>query len=218
MKFILFDCDGVLVDTEAVAAKVVTQWLETCDCFITENDFIKQHTGKTFGSIFKELVDNGQITKDHWNDQAIRSLEETIYEQITIVEGIPECLRMLEGYEKAVISNSRTEMVKKALLITQLDKFLDPKRIFSAERVEKPKPHPGVYQFALNHFKLNPEECIAIEDSITGVMAATTAGIPTIGFAGASHLQEGHDARLLEAGAVTIAYHAREIPDIIMLK
>jgi HAD superfamily hydrolase (TIGR01509 family) len=215
MKFILFDCDGVLVDTEAVAAKVVTRWLNTCNCYIPEKEFMKQHSGKTFGAIFKELIENGSFSKDYWKDDTISKLEQLIYEQIVIVDGVKECLELLVPIEKAVVSNSRAIMVRKALEVTRLDRYLDVNKIISSEMVENAKPDPAVYLHALKTFNLYPDDCIAVEDSLTGVKASTGAGIKTIGFAGASHLQEGHDQRLLAEGASAIAYHASEIPSLI---
>lgn len=215
MKFLFFDCDGVLVDTEAVAAKVVTRWFAGCGYSVSEDQFISEHTGKTFGAIFKELVENGSLQQEYWKDDTIHGLEHTIYENITVVDGIEECLAQLINHEKAVISNSRAIMVKKALKATSLDKYLDVNRIFSSEIVARPKPDPGVYTYALQSFRLNPGDCYAIEDSLTGVRAATGAGIKTLGFAGASHLQEGHDEQLLKAGAFAVAYHASEIPSIL---
>lgn len=215
MKFILFDCDGVLVDTEAVAARVATQWLNTCNCYIPEKDFMRQHAGKTFGSIFKELIENGRFNEEYWKDDTIRKLEHQIYEQIVIVDGVKECLELLGSIEKAVVSNSRTIMVKKALEVTQLDKYLDVNRIISSEMVKNAKPDPAVYLHALKIFNLGPNDCIAVEDSLTGVKASTGAGIKTIGFTGASHLQEGHDENLLREGASAVAYHASELPSLI---
>lgn len=215
MKFLFFDCDGVLVDTEAVAAQVVTRWLNQTGCSINENDFITRYTGMTFGSIFKELVDQGELLESHWKDDTILNLEKTIYQQVVVVDGMHTCLEKVEHFEKAVISNSRTIMVKKALETTKLNKYLSINRIFSAEKVAHPKPDPGVYLFALETFKLPSTACIAIEDSLTGVQAAVSANIKTIGFCGASHLPAGHGERLIAAGAAAIAYHASDLPKLI---
>lgn len=215
MKYILFDCDGVLVDTEAVAAKVVTHWLTTCGFTISEERFINDYTGKTFGAIFNQLVEDGNLNRKFWKDDTILSLEETIYRNVELVDGIMECVEGLKSYNKAVISNSRKNMVEKALKVTGLDNHFSSDKIYSAELVALPKPDPGVYLRALEELNVKPENCIAIEDSVTGVMAASGAGIPTIGFAGASHLQKGHDKKLYEAGARKVAYHAREIYGLI---
>ncbi|MGK7389755.1 MAG: HAD family hydrolase [Candidatus Cyclobacteriaceae bacterium M2_1C_046] len=215
MKFLFFDCDGVLVDTEAIAAQVVTRWLNQIGCSINEQDFIARYTGKTFGSIFKELVEQGAMLESHWKEDSIIKMEHTIYEQIVAVDGIHNCLKDLEGFEKAVISNSRISMVKKALESTELNKYLDVNRIFSSEKVEKPKPDPGVYLLALKTFDLTPSGAIAIEDSLTGVQAAVKAKIKTIGFCGASHQPKGHDEKLIAAGAAAIAYNASELKKLI---
>ena len=215
MTFILFDCDGVLVDTEAVAAKVATKWLRSCNCYVDETDFMHQHSGKTFGAIFNELVESGSLRKEYWKDDVIHNMEHTIYEQIEVVEGIRECLELLTSHEKAVVSNSRTVMVKKALEVTRLNRYLDVNRIISSEMVEYPKPHPAIYLHALKTFDIQPEECIAIEDSLSGVKASTSAGIKTIGFAGASHLEAEHEYSLLQEGASAVAHHARDIVPLI---
>lgn len=215
MSFLLFDCDGVLVDTEAIAAQVVTRWLKQTGCFISEHDFIAKYTGKTFGTIFKELVEQGDLLEEYWKEDTIKKLELLIYEQVVSVDGIPECLHSLYSYEKAIISNSRSIMVKRALEATKLDHYLDINRIISAEKVSKPKPDPAVYLLAMATFNVQPEKCIAIEDSLTGVTAAVSAGIKTIGFCGASHQPANHDKKLIAAGAAAIANHASDIKRLI---
>lgn len=213
--FLLFDCDGVLVDTEMMAARVMTKWLSQQGCQLNEWDFITRYTGKTFGGIFKLLVEKGELQHNSWNDTIIREIEEEIYASVKPVSGISDCLSELKAYEKAVVSNSRASMVRQGLTTTNLHSHLDLQQIFSSEMVDKPKPSPLVYMLALEKSSKHSSETIAIEDSKSGVTAAVKANIKTIGFCGASHQQEGHDKQLLEAGASTIAYHAHDIPGLI---
>lgn len=203
IKHIIFDCDGVLIDTEIVAAEVVVKWFATQDYHMTVEEFIVQHTGKMFSHILRELVAEGKLPA-HLDIQATMDLlEPEVKNNMRPIAGVSEVLSSI-ALPKSVVSNSGTEYVAYAL-----EKFgwagHFKKPVFSAELVEKGKPSPLIYQLALETLGVDKSEVIAIEDSYTGVQAATAAGIKTIGFLGGSHIMGDHAARLQTLGVIGLA-------------
>jgi len=195
IKQLIFDCDGVLVDTEIVAARVMVSVLAEHNVQITVDHYLKTYTGSTFSGIFRSLLD----TSDEKIRELVEYCEKTVYEQLVPIEGIKGVVDAIE-LPKAVVSNSYLWQVNKALQVTQLDDHF-PQR-FSAQQVEKAKPAPDVYLLAAQTTGFRPEECLVVEDSKTGVTAAHSAGMNVIGFAAGSHIQPGHAEALKEKGAI----------------
>src|SRR5204863_7536835 len=77
--------------------------------------------------------------------------------------------------------------------------------VFSADMVTRGKPHPDIFLYAANRLGVNPSECLVIEDSAGGIRAAVAAGMTAVGLCAASHIREGHDLKLSDAGAVHLA-------------
>ena len=210
-KQLIFDCDGVLVDTEIVAAEVMTSTFAQFDLNITVEEYITKYTGKTISTLFKSLLTPAQL---HSIDlQAlVHQCDVDIYNQLRPVKGVSEFIPQLK-IPVAVVSNSSLWQVEKAIEYLQLNDVVKGK--FSAEMVENPKPAPDVYLHAAHVLGVRPEECLVVEDSLSGVHAASTAGMTVIGFTGASHIQDGHEHKLIEKGANYIASNATALNQLI---
>lgn len=204
-KQVIFDCDGVLVDTEIVAAKVVIDKLSAYDISITMEEYLKTYTGSTFSGTFRQLLPH---ISDHEIENLVNYAEVTVYDQLQPIKGMPDLVRQL-NVPVAVVSNSYLWQVKKALEFLSLSNKV--KQYFSAEQVERPKPFPDVYHLARQKTGYTAKEIIVVEDSKTGVEAAVSAGLTVIGFTGASHITNGHDQALKEKGATHIASSAHEL-------
>ena len=213
VKHVIFDCDGVLIDTEIVAAEVVVDWLQTEKVMLSIDEFIRTHTGKMFSDIIKELQEEGRLRTDLDMPVLMRELEALIVENMRIIEGVQNTLGAV-SLPKSVVSNSEVHYVKAALNKFELATHFEG-RVFSAEMVEKGKPSPEVYQLAIQSLGIEKEQLIAIEDSYTGVQAATSAGIPTIGFLGGSHILDGHAERLQSLGVLGLASNHQELQQLL---
>jgi len=195
IKHVIFDCDGVLVDTEIVAANMVTKVLKDHGVEMSMEYYINNYTGKLLSDIYRNLLD---LTEEEVK-KLVYNTDHAIYEDLVPIKGMQNVVMSIR-HDKTVVSNSALWQVKKALAVTNLTSYFI--NHFSAEMVDNPKPAPDVYLLAAKTNKVKPEECLVIEDSISGVQAAVSAGMKVIGFTGASHIREGHDSKLKEKGAI----------------
>ncbi len=207
IKHILFDCDGVLIDTEIVAAEVVTNWLNSEGVRIDTEEFIRDYTGKRFSDIINILKGKGSLSSDLDLSLVIPKLDNEIRDNQRPIEGVWTMLDSLNT-ARSVVSNSDRDYVELALEKLEISHHFEG-RIYSAEMVAKGKPDPGVYLLALEELSLSTEEVLVVEDSVAGVTASKAAGLRTIGYLGGSHVRDGHSNQLLMAGVdVLVEDHA----------
>ncbi|MBO3698693.1 HAD family phosphatase [Roseivirga sp. E12] len=198
IKHILFDCDGVLIDTEIVAAEVVTNWLNSENVTIDIEEFIREYTGKTFSDIINILKDKGSLNADLDLSLVVPELDRMIRDNQRPIDGVWNMLDSLIT-PRSVVSNSAKDYVELALEKLEITHHFEG-RIYSAEMVAKGKPDPAVYLLALEKLSLTKDEVLVVEDSVAGVVASKAAGLKTIGYLGGSHVRKGHGSQLLMAG------------------
>lgn len=200
MELVIFDCDGVLIDSEIVADRVV---LDYCRGQFPEIDFShwsQQMTGIQISDILKLMEDHHTIRFPADADEAIlQSLNRVLVEEVEAIDGVADALAQI-GQPKAVASNSHSIYVRQLLTSTQLIHHFGDS-IFGADLVEHPKPRPDLYLLAASTLSVKPQHCIVIEDSVPGVTAASSAGMNVIGFTGGSHSGAENNAKLRAAGA-----------------
>lgn len=199
IKHILFDCDGVLIDTEIVAAEVVTKWLNSEGVDIDIETFIDIYTGKTFSDILRLIKAQGQLAQDLNVSESVIQMEEAIRKNMRPIPGVDVMLKQVP-LTASIVSNSAKGYVMEAINLLHANNIFSD-RVFSAEMVTKGKPDPGVYLLTLDQLKLKSDEVLVVEDSASGVQAAVAAGLKTIGFLGGTHIRQGHGQKLLNLGA-----------------
>ncbi|QSE96605.1 HAD family hydrolase [Fulvivirga lutea] len=203
-KHIIFDCDGVLVDSEIVAAEVMAPVLSTFGLSITVKHYLANYTGKTFRHIFEQFKIDQRVDID----MLIKNVEERVYSDIRPVDGIVEVVKSIE-LPKSVVSNSGLSQIKHAVESVELsEQFLFQ---FSSSQVSMPKPSPEVYLYASKKLELKPQDCLVIEDSISGCTAALEAGMTVIGFCGGKHITPKHKVLLKELGVHDLALNSKEL-------
>lgn len=214
IKAVIFDCDGVLVDSEIIASQVSLRMLKPYGFNMAPEDYAQAFAGKveedTLGIICNEY--NIKLPKDFISKLRLE-IEYGLDHELQPIKGAKETIANI-AVTRAVVSNSRLVRVIHSLEIAGLSGFFD-KRLFAAEMVAKPKPAPDVYLHAAQELGVHPSACLVIEDSISGVTAAYRAGMNVIGFLGASHIFKGHDLRLKEAGAFATAHDMEELDRVI---
>lgn len=201
METLIFDCDGVLVDSEVIAEATLLAQLQHWLPDLELETALRQSLGMTTDNILKHVQ---QLSSHHLPTDALARIDEAIEarlaDELQAVHGVAEAVSRL-NLRLAIVSNSSRYRVRNSLATTELNFLLGSVPLFTAEQVERPKPDPAVYHFAARELNCAPQDCLVVEDSVSGVTAATAAGMTVIGFTGASHIEPGHDQRLVEAGA-----------------
>ena len=215
METLIFDCDGVLVDSEAIAEATLVallgEWLPDLD----PDTVLRQALGMTTANILRHLEG---LSEHRLPPGATERVDETIEarlaRELRAMPGVVEAIATLD-LPKAVVSNSRRQRVLASLATTGLDRLLGESPVFTADQVARPKPAPDLYHLAAGELARRPGDCLVVEDSVSGVTAARDAGMTVIGFIGASHVEAGQERRLMAAGAWRILEHMHGLESLV---
>tara|TARA_B100001123_G_scaffold24093_1_gene26148 strand:- start:2619 stop:3272 length:654 start_codon:yes stop_codon:yes gene_type:complete len=207
-KCIIFDCDGTLVDSEEITNQVIAEMASELGINITGDEASAIFGGKTLDEVIYKMKEiSGEKVPDDWLPRLIQEVMKSWDSKLKPVKGVRKILQRIE-IPMCVASNGEQKHVRHSLKLTKLYDFFSGK-IFTASEVEKPKPAPDLFLYAARKMNVNPEECVVIEDSITGVTAATHANIKV--YAIANNLFSFKE--LEEAGAISF----REMSELIEL-
>ena len=214
LKHVLFDNDGTVVDSEIIAVRATLSMLAPYGFRMSEQEYSRRFPGLLERDIVAIISEEyGIQVGDDYFDR-LRALHVTSFDrELRAIAGMPTIFRNLK-IPKSMVSNGSVRHVERCLRRVRLRSALDG-HIFSAEHVDRPKPHPDVYHFALEKLELMPAEILVVEDSPTGVVAAKQAGLRVVGFLGAAHIHNGHKAHLLECGADFIADDAKSLGNLL---
>jgi HAD superfamily hydrolase (TIGR01509 family) len=213
---VIFDCDGVLVDSEIVAARIEAELLTSAGFEISAEELSETYAGLTFKDIMMRVEEKSQIPfQVSLIDRAEELVDRKLRADVRIIDGAREAVAGVTA-PRAVCSNSRTERVEFMLEKVRLLPFFAG-RIFSGLDIpsKKPKPAPDVFLYAAEKLGANPRNTFVIEDSVHGIAGARAAGMRVIGFTGASHSYPGHADALTEAGAETVIRRWAELNSTI---
>ena len=212
---LIFDCDGVLVDSEPLSIAELGDTLRLAGADITNEDMFARMIGRSVASIVEIVrqeqgVDATALLTDYRQRLAARFQHE-----LHPIPGIAAALSQLQDLPKAVASSSTPARIAQSLELTGLSDFFGD-RVYSAVQVQNGKPAPDLFLLAARHLAVPPENCIVIEDSGAGVRAAKAAGMYCIGLLGGSHAKaSGLAQKLPEAGADAIAETADQLPRLV---
>lgn len=203
---IIFDCDGVLVDSEALGLDDSAAYLRSHGFDWSSADLVRLFTGYRDDVFSQKLTD--AYRELHKTDPptdffaGLVAQRRKKKDELTTVTGAADAIASLP-LPFAVASSSRTEFLEGKLKRVGLWDLLAP-HVYSADRVAHGKPAPDIFLYAADKLGVAPEKCLVIEDSVNGVKAGVAAGMMVWGFTGGGHCFEGHGKRLLEAGAVHV--------------
>lgn len=212
IKHILFDCDGVLIDTEIVAANLfVARMHEMGISDISTADYITNHTGSTFMTVLGQFLGHSHSLTEQ--RAIMEEIEQAVADNVVEISGVEQMLKSVT-IDKSIVSNSYVNAVQNAMHKTGLTSYFTD-NIFSSELVKNPKPAPDVYELAIQTTNLEPHQLLVVEDSLTGVRSAKSAGLQVIGFLGASHILPGHDERMKDLGITELAFNMAELAKVL---
>lgn len=212
----IFDCDGVLVDSEIISAAVEAELLQGVGYQITTRQIAERFVGLSWPDILRTLEgETGLPLFALLGDKVETVLDERLQREVQIIEGVAAALQQLP-YPRCVCSNSKIGRLDVMLSKVGLRELFAP-HIFSAKTLGegRSKPKPDIFLYGAKEMGAEPANTIVVEDSVHGVIAARAAGMHVIGFTGASHTYPAHAIRLKEAGAGLVVSHMADLPDAI---
>jgi HAD superfamily hydrolase (TIGR01509 family) len=208
-ELIIFDCDGVLVDSERITNEVFVHALNEVGVPVNLADMFEHFVGHSLQqclTIVRERYGH-QLADDFLEGYKVRR-DAALKLRLQAVGGIPQMLdEIRQPY--CVASNSEYHKIREMLGITELLPYFDG-RIYSAVDLERPKPAPDIYLHAARQQGFLPEACLVIEDTHIGVQAAVSAGMTVYGYAARSS-----PSRLLGAGAHRVFENMQDLAGMI---
>jgi HAD superfamily hydrolase (TIGR01509 family) len=214
MTLLIFDCDGVLVDSEHLACAALAELMTTLGHSMTADETMLAFAGRSLKDVLAraERLLSRPIPKDV-GEQAAVQLMARFRRELQAVAGAKEAIAALP-YRRCVASSSVPDRLMLSLDITGLSPLFG-NNVFSAVEVPNGKPAPDLFLLAARRLGEEPSSCIVIEDSVLGVEAAGAAGMAAIGFAGASHANQDLAERLAAAGAEPVIHSMANLPTAV---
>jgi HAD superfamily hydrolase (TIGR01509 family) len=203
MDLTIFDCDGVLVDSEIVSFAVEAEALAELGAAVTARDLLGRFVGTSSAAMFATIArENGIRLPPDFAERTTARCLAAFDERLRPVAGIAELLAGLAG-PRCVASSSDPPRIRHCLGLAGILHHFEP-HIFSASQVRQGKPAPDLFLFAAERMGARPERCVVIEDSVAGVTAARAAGMTALGLTAGSHCVDGQADRLRQAGAAHV--------------
>ena len=215
IKNIIFDFDGVLVDSEILVAKAFAKYLLNFGIETNEKEFANL-AGKKTVQVIEVLSEKYSIKDQQKFFDDIMEIANNIYKkELTTVKGAYEFVSKSK-LNMFIGSNSMKDRIIDGLERVELSQYFKPDQVYSFDLVDKPKPKPDIYLKAIEDNTLNKNQTIIIEDSVVGVMAGVSAGIKVIGLTAGGHWHEDRNEKeLFNAGAFTVTDDYNKIIEII---
>ena len=215
IKNIIFDFDGVLVDSEILVAKAFSKYMQELGIKTNEKEFANL-AGKKTVEVIDILSEKYSLKDKQKFFDDIMNISSNIYKkELKTVVGVEEFLKKSK-HNLYIGSNSMKNRILDGLKRVGLEKYFNPNHIYSFDLVDNPKPHPDIYLKAVNDNDLIIDETIIIEDSVVGVNAGKNANIKVIGLTAGGHWHTDRDEKeLINAGAIATANNFNKIEEII---
>jgi HAD superfamily hydrolase (TIGR01509 family) len=216
IDLVIFDCDGVLVDSEMLAVRVMTEQLGLFGVAVAPEEFLTGFVGLDERASHRRVqTEYGVTLPEDFNVTSARALEVAFRAELRTLPGVKALIERLD-VPFCVGSNSSHPRLALTFETTGLAPLLAG-RVFSADDVERGKPAPDLFLYAAKAMGVAPDRCLVIEDSVTGVTAARAAGMRVIGFCGASHIRDGHDQKLRALGVEAVVRSYQELAALLPL-
>ena len=213
-SLIIFDCDGVLVDSEVISCRAHAETLTRHGYPITSDQVLKRFLGVSDREA-RQTIENemGRKLPEDFEAQMKQAALQRYASDLGAIAYVGEAIAAI-ALPKCVASSGTPEKIRHGLTCAGLYDKLAP-HIFSAVQVARGKPAPDLFLFAAEQMKAEPSQCIVIEDSVPGVTGARAAGMTVLGFHGGSHCLPGHAELLRAAGAAVTFDDMRQLPELI---
>jgi HAD superfamily hydrolase (TIGR01509 family) len=211
---VIFDCDGVLIDSEVIGARVEAAELARIGIALAETEILTRFLGMTAQAMYRALeAEHRRALPDGFAATVQAAIDAAFERDLQAIPGIHETLDRLRT-ASCVASSSTLARLRHSLGLTGLYARFAP-HVFSAEQVARGKPSPDLFLHAAATMQCAPACCLVVEDSVSGVRGAVAAGMRVWGFIGGGHCADGHEARLRDAGAERVFKDMSELPTLL---
>jgi HAD superfamily hydrolase (TIGR01509 family) len=213
VELVIFDCDGVLIESEKLAVEIDILMLEEIGWKLSREEIIERFMGRSYANMLKEIADHlGHRVPEEWITRWDAMYKAKLAAELEPVEGVADVLDELHaaGYRTCVASSSGHPQLQTNLTTAGLHDRLKG-RIFSGTEVEHGKPAPDLFLHAAATMGCPPDRCVVVEDSRYGVQAARAAGMPVFAFAAGQMTP----LAALAGPGTTIFHDMRELPGLI---
>ena len=197
---IIFDCDGVLVDSELLSCRCLCEALAGCGIDVGLEETLDLFLGRSLDAVLEHYQGLGRSIPRQFPAELMVNVQETFRSALCPIDGIGSVLEGLK-IPHCVASSSTLDRVSLSLSLTGLARHFGD-RLYTAQMVDRGKPAPDLFLYAARRMQADPSRTLVIEDSVSGVRAAKAAGMTVWGFVGGSHYRSRDGrASLRDAGA-----------------
>lgn len=208
-ELVIFDCDGVLVDSETITLPVMCEMLGELDAHLELPEVHRRFGGLSIPQVMTSVTDTlGTVPPANFEAEFIRRSEDALRTGLVPIDGVPDLLAGLE-LPFCTASNAESEEIRVNLEIVGLRHHFGD-RIFTANDVQHPKPAPDLYLLAARTMGFDPAVCAVVEDTPTGVAAGAAAGMHVFGYSTRNPAE-----RLIEAGARDTFTQMSQLPSLL---
>jgi HAD superfamily hydrolase (TIGR01509 family) len=212
---VIFDCNGVLVDSETIATAIVSQEFMSAGFALTPDIVARYFTGRRLADICAEVeIAAGRKLPPNFSATITNATLRRFRTELRATKHARYALSWLRG-PKCVASSSSVDRIRVSLETTDLIRFFEP-NLFSAGDVRNGKPAPDLFLHVAGKMRVQPRDCIVVEDSPVGVAAGVAAGMKVIGFVGGSHANSHLGNHLHSAGASAVISDLRALKSTII--
>lgn len=206
VELVIFDCDGVLIDSEVISLSVIREMLQAFGIDIDEGYFTREFLGRSFSRV-KDAAkrDFNVVLPDTFEHQYLQLLLSRFDTHLQPLEGIESIISEL-NIPYCVATSSHRERTNRALNATGLLTYFKD-AIFTASQVQNGKPAPDLFLFAAEQHGVEPKNCLVIEDSLSGLRAGIAAGMQVWHFQGGSHMPTSMSNIVLPSGVSRVISH-----------
>ena len=216
MGALIFDFDGVIADSEALANTVLAEFVTELGQATTLDDSLQHYSGRRWDDVITAIQSTlGEPLPASFSDDLKSAILDRFRSDLKEVSGARKFIQSFASIPRCIASSSSIDRLRLCLSILDLaDEF--GSNVFSAEMVSCGKPHPDIFLLAADKLGVSPKSCLVIEDSASGIKAAVAAGMTAVGLCAASHIRDGHGLKLREAGALHLANSWDEVETIAL--
>lgn len=184
---VIFDMDGVLVDSEFLNFRVTCKVLERFDVFVSEDQLLVEFVGKKTEELATHFFPCDLISKRKFIEDVKREVSHEFERSLRATQDAHLFLQM--DYDRCIVSSSHPARIRQCLEISDLLRYFDTELIFSTSIVKHGKPSPEIYDHLIARGFFERENTIVVEDTRVGIEAAKSAGLKTVAYFAGKHLK-----------------------------